>query len=226
MAYHTRTPHDISLALSSDLPSVKLGDWWEGSYLIQFEANKRILRLAKDLISVLLNLRCWLLDGCKTISQDTLVLWACGLFVDTVTHAYMAQFCQDSFFQKPDRCMKCVALLKAEWWLCLCCSTDLHRASDVTISSISLLTLLRVKRGTASFPTTTLVHQCSDQLSKLRLTNPPGGLNAQHFNSAWQMVAFIWWVNTCSANESCWSQSWGNIVFAWQDNICVRYWCC
>ena len=54
----------------------------------------------------------------------------------------------------------------------------LHRARAVTISSISLLRLLTVPLLTMSLPTTRLVQKVSSTRFRLRLTSPPGGLNA------------------------------------------------
>lgn len=64
------------------------------------------------------------------------------------------------------------------------CDTDLQRARAVTISSIRRLRLLTEPRLTASLPTTMLVQKASMTLFTLRLTRPPGGLNAQHLTPA------------------------------------------
>ena len=64
------------------------------------------------------------------------------------------------------------------------CDADLQRARAVTISSIRRLRLLTDPRLTASLPTTMLVQKGSMTLFTLRLTRPPGGLNAQHLTPA------------------------------------------
>ena len=64
------------------------------------------------------------------------------------------------------------------------CDADLQRARAVTISSIRRLRLLTEPRLTASLPTTMLVQKGSMTLFTLRLTRPPGGLNAQHLTPA------------------------------------------